>query len=146
MIDVQPLSGFTSGDFSPLPFLEDSVEFLGDGLGLSAQMAASESGGFYALPLALADEMSFGFRHVGEKLQEDVRDESTGQIAVLVGIEERHIQNYNGYLLFLGQQPLLIEYFFVVAAQTVDAFDIEDVALAELFQQRVVSGAIKAFA
>ena len=61
-----------------------------------------------ALGLPLADEGTLRFCHIAEKLQNDIRRQRSGEIALLPRIEQRHIQHHDADApLVCENSPLL---------------------------------------
>ena len=75
------------------------------------------------LRLPLAVELPLRLRHIGQQLEDDVGDQHAGEIPALAGVQQGHIQHYDSHLLFLGQQPPLLQDLVIVPPQTVDALD-----------------------
>ena len=76
-----------------------------------------------SLGLPLAIKFPFRLSYIGKQLKDDIGDQNTGQVPALAGIQQRHIQNHNGHLFLLGQQPPLLQNFVIAASQPVDALD-----------------------
>ena len=75
------------------------------------------------MPLPLADVLPFALGHVGQELENDVRNERPGQVPVIAGVQQGHIQHPDFRLYLLGDMPPLLQNFLIVTPQPVDAFD-----------------------
>lgn len=80
-----------------------------------------------SLCLPLADIGALVFRYKGQHLQHNVAEESTQQILSPPGVQQGHIQHHNINAFFFGEEPPLLQNFCVVAPQTVDALDAEQI-------------------
>ena len=82
-----------------------------------------------ALRLTLMDELPLCLGHIAEQLQNDVGDQGPGEIPVLPGIQQGHIQHDNGRALLLGDDPPLLQNFVVIPTQAVNALDHKGITL-----------------
>ena len=115
------------GYFFAAPCLMHLIKVFRQGSGWSAELHSARFGGGNALGLPLTDAHALILRHKGQHLQNDVREEGSHQIFAPTGIQQRHIQYHNVDPFFLGQNTPLLQNFSVVAPQTVDALDIEQI-------------------
>ncbi len=76
---------------SLLPLLETVIKLLRPFHGRRAEANASFLRSSNTLLLSLADELTFGLRHIGQKLQHNVRNERAREIAARARIQQRHI-------------------------------------------------------
>ena len=67
-----------------------------------------------ALGLPLADEGTLRFCHIAEKLQNDIRRQRSGEIALLPRIEQRHIQHHDADAPLVCENSPLLQNFAVV--------------------------------
>ena len=67
-----------------------------------------------ALGLPLADEDTLRFCHIAEKLQNDIRRQRSGEIALLPRIEQRHIQHHDTHAPLVCENSPLLQNFAVV--------------------------------
>ena len=74
-----------------------------------------------ALRLSLPDELPLCLGHIAEQLQDNVGDQGPGEISVLPGIQQGHIQHHDGCALLLGDDPPLLQNFVVIPTQPVNA-------------------------
>ena len=86
-------------------------------------MYSASLGGSDAFRLALLDVFALCLRHVVQKLKNDVRNQGSGQIASLPGIQQGHIEHHNIYLLLFRKNPPLLQNFIIVSAKPVDALN-----------------------
>lgn len=98
------------------------------------------------LRLPLAYELPLRLRHIGKKLQHDIRDQLPGQVTPLPGIQQGHIQNHDGNALLLRQIAPLIQNLVVISPQPVDALDEQGVARLDFSAQPPVARTIKVLA
>ena len=84
--------------------------------------------------------------HEREYLQHEVGNEGPQQIPVPPCIQQRHVQYKNVHMQFPREQPPLLLYFLIIAAQAIDARDTELVAGPEPCQQVFVTGTAKVLA
>ena len=98
------------------------------------------------LCLTLAVELPLRLRHIAQKLEDDVGDQHACEIPALAGVQQGHIQHHDGHLLFLGQQPPLLQDLVIVPPQPVDALDDKGVPGFQFAYQPPVSGAVKILA
>ena len=81
-----------------------------------------------ALRLSLPDELPLCLGHIAEQLQDNVGDQGPGEISVLPGIQQGHIQHDNGRALLFGNDPPLLQNLIVISAQAVNALDHKGIA------------------
>ncbi len=81
-----------------------------------AELHPAHLGGGNPLVLAAPDVLPLVFRHKREKLQYKIGDQCTEQIAVLAGIEQRHVEHHNIYLKVMGDPAPLFQNLAVVTA------------------------------
>ena len=86
------------------------------------------------------------FRYKGQHLQHNVAEESTQQILSPPGVQQGHIQHHNINAFFFGEEPPLLQNFCVVAPQTVDALDIEQIVFFYFSEQLFILRAVKILA
>ena len=96
--------------------------------------------------LPLPDKFTLCLCHVAEQLQYDVGDQDAGEVAVLPRIQKRHVQDDDRGLFFFRQYSPLFQYFMIIAAQPVDAFDYQDVSPFQFFHQPFVALPLKILA
>ena len=82
-----------------------------------------------ALRLSLPDELPLCLGHIAEQLQDNVGDQGPGEISVLPGIQQGHIQHHDGCALLLGDDPPLLQNFVVIPTQPVNALDHKGITL-----------------
>ena len=82
-----------------------------------------------ALRLTLMDELPLCLGHIAEQLQDNVGDQGPGEISVLPGIQQGHIQHHDGCALLLGDDPPLLQNLIVISAQAVNALDHKGITL-----------------
>lgn len=99
-----------------------------------------------SLCLPLADIGALVFRYKGQHLQHNVAEESTQQILSPPGVQQGHIQHHNINAFFFGEEPPLLQNFCVVAPQTVDALDIEQIVFFYFSEQLFILRAVKILA
>ena len=85
MANLELLTGGTGGKGAGPPLGQHRIELRRRRFGLAAKLDASRFGCGDSFLLPLADELAFCLRHIGEKLQNDVRNQRPGQIPVLSG-------------------------------------------------------------
>ena len=112
----------------------------------AAEFYAAGFRGGDALRLPLSDKLPLVLRHERQDLQHKIGDKRSHQVLPLPGVQQRHIQNADIRLLFLGQHAPLILHLFIIAPQPVDALDHEQIARLQFFDQLFVLRAIKIFA
>lgn len=79
-------------------------------------------------------------------MQNQVGDESTHQILALPAIQQRHINDADVHILLLGQDASLILHLLIIAPQSVDALNVEQVARLQFFHQLFVLGTVEILA
>ena len=79
-------------------------------------------------------------------MQDNIAEEGPHQVLAPAGVQQRHIHHHDVNTLLLGQNPPLFQNLAVVAAQPVDALDIEQVVRLQLFDQLLVLGPLKILA
>ena len=99
-----------------------------------------------ALRLTLADVGTLILRNKGKHLQHNVAEERSHQVFASPGIQQRHIQHHDVDALFLCEHPPLLQNFRVVAAQTVNALDIEQIVFFHFPKQLLILRTVKIFA
>lgn len=118
--DVQKPCAAPGGQSSRRPFRGTGLEFRWDWKRLPAKPDATGLSGGDTLLLPLADKFPFRLRHIGKQLQHNVRDQGPGQIPVLPGIQQGHVQYHDGRLLFFGDKAPLFQHLVIVPSQSVD--------------------------
>ncbi len=78
--------------------------------------------------LSLVNKLTFRLRHITQKLEDDVCNQSSGKISSLSCVQKRHIQYHNGCFFLSGDDAPLLQNFLIVATQPVDALDDKGVA------------------
>lgn len=112
---------------------------------LSAAVHAFALGCHDALGLPLADVVPFGLSDIAEDLQDQIRDECPGEVLFLFpGVEQRHVQDDDIDLLFLGDDLPLLQDLFIIPSQRVDRMQIEDISRSELLHHPQIARARKA--
>ena len=92
------------------------------------------------------DEFTLRLRHIAQKLEHDIRDQRTGQVAAPARVKQRHIQHDDGRsFLFCDDAPLLQD-LFIISPETVDALDDKGVAVFQFSQQPPVAASVKILA
>ena len=99
-----------------------------------------------ALRLPLTDEFTFCLRHIAQKLEHDVRDQRTGQVAAPARVKQRHIQHDDGRALLLCNDVPLLQNLFIVSSETVDALDDKGIAVFQFSQQPPIAVPVKILA
>ena len=106
--DAQPPGGLTGGDLATLPPLRKNSEFLRQSLPLGSKPYTPGLGLCNALRLPLANILPLGLRHLAQQLQHDVRNQGARQVPPLPGVQQGHVQHYDGaFPLFGDKGPLL---------------------------------------
>ena len=126
---AEGLGGGADGEVAGLPGVIDDVEIFWL---LSLWAAEFDAFGFGygdAFGLALVVHALFHFGEVAEDGEEEVADETTGEVMVLgAGVKDGEIQDDDvGAFVFGDEAPVFFD-FFVVAAEAVKLFDEEAVA------------------
>ena len=145
MGDTKPSCSFPRRYFAPYPQFFQAAIFRGLFSGLTPKPDALQLCRRDALGLPLADELPFRLGHIAEKLQDDVRDQRSGQILILPRVQQRHIQHHNGGAFFLGNDAPLFQDFIIIASQAVDALDNKGVAAFYFAYQFLVILPLKVF-
>lgn len=118
----------SAGDLASFPLVIYRSEILRYFHGCPSHMNTPGFCGCDTFGLPLANELTFRLRHIAQKLENDVCDERSCEIPSLPGVQQWHVQHHDGSLLFSGDDAPLLQYFFIVAAQPVDALDDKGVA------------------
>ena len=104
----EPTGSFPGIDFSTGPQSPDRREFFGNDFPGPAKFDAPRLCGGDALCLTLADIFPLCLGHIGEELQNNVRNEGADEVVFPAGIQQGHIQHHNVDLfLFRQKAPLL---------------------------------------
>ena len=90
------------------------------------------------LSLPLPDVGALVLCHKRQYLQHNVTEEGSQQILASPCIQKWHIQNHNVNAFFLCEKAPLLQYFGVIASQTVDALDIEQIVFFHFSQQLLI--------
>ena len=61
-----------------------------------------------ALRLTLMNKLPLRLGHIAEQLQNNVGDQRPGEIPIILGIQQGHIQHDNGRALLFGNDPPLL--------------------------------------
>ena len=138
VVHVAQFGSLTEGDLARPPGPVHRIEVFGQRLGGTAELDAPGFGGRDPLSLALADVFPLVLGHEGQDLQHHIGQERAQQILAAACVQKRHIQHNDIDVLFLGQKAPLDQDLLVVAAQPVDAFDVEQVVLAQTAYQPLV--------
>ena len=93
----------SAGEFASAPRGHDSLVVLAPILELRPKVNASGFGGGNPLGLSLTVELPLRLSHIAQKLEYDISDQHPGKIPALAGIQQGHIQYYDGNLFFFGQ-------------------------------------------
>lgn len=98
------------------------------------------------MALALADPFALALGDEGKNLENQVRDKRSHEVFALSGVKEGHIKDDDIDALFFGEDaPLFLDYF-VIAAEAVDAQDVEKVAFPEPPDHALVAWSLEVFA
>ncbi len=132
-------------DFPGLPPLVGAVVTLRERSGWPAEPDTSRFRRRDALRLPLPDVCPLVLRHEGEHLQDDVAEKGAHQVLAPAGVEQGHVQHHNVHALLLGENPPLFQNFAVVAPETVDALDVEQIVFFHVPHQLLVLGPLEVF-
>ena len=134
---------FAECHFFVPPGLADFVEVFREGSGRTAETDASGFSGGDALSLALADVLALGLGYEGQDLKHQVGDEGAHEVCVTAGVQKRHVDDANVYTqCFRKHAPLLLN-LFLVAPQSVDAEDVEEVTPLQLSEHFLICRSVE---
>jgi len=139
------LGGGGTGDCAGLPTVVRAGIIFRQGSGRAAETNPAGFGGSNPLFLPFTDIFAFTLGDKGKDLKDQVCNKGAHQVLAVAGIQKGHINDADINADFLGQDPPLILNFRVIAAQTVDAEDIEQVALPKPADKAFVLGAVEIF-
>ena len=100
---AQFLSRRSAGEFTPAPRGDDRFVVLAPIFGFPSKVDAFGLGGGNPLGLSLMVELSLCLSHIAQKLEHDISNQHSGEIPALAGIQQGHIQYYDGNLFLFGQ-------------------------------------------
>ena len=89
--DFQFPRRFSSRNAVVFPFLAQLLKPRCSLLGWTPETHAPQSGCFDPLRLPLMDVFSFHLRKIGKNLQDEIRDQGSGQVVFVSCIQQRHI-------------------------------------------------------
>ena len=92
------------------------------------------------------DKFPLCLSHIAQKLEHNVRDQRTGQVPALPGVQQGHIQHDDGRSLGLCDEAPLLQDLLVVPPQPVNALDHQHVPGLEHLDQLLVQRPVKALA
>ena len=111
----------------------------------SAKPHTPQSGSGDTFRLSLFDVGALILSDKGKDLQYDVAEEGSHQVFPSAGVQQGHIQNHDvNSFLFREIAPLILD-FLIIASQTVNAFDIEQIVFFHSAHHAPVSGAVEVF-
>ena len=93
----------SAGEFAPAPRSHDRFVVLTPVLGLPSKVDTFGFGGGNPFGLPLMVELPLRLRYIAQKLEHDISNQHPGEVPALAGIQQGHIQYYNGNLFFFGQ-------------------------------------------
>ena len=128
MRDLQRLRCLSGGDIPVFPASFDLAEPSRPLHGPASEMYALRFGRRDPFRLPLPYELPLRLRNIRQKLQNDVRDQRSGQVAASPRIQQRHVQHDDGDRFFLRQQPPLLQDLLIISAEAVNALDNQRVA------------------
>jgi len=89
------------------------------------------------------DRRALVLRHKGQNLQDNIAQKRPHQILSPTGVQQGHIQHDNIHLLLLGQDAPLLQNLTIIAPQTINALDIEQIVFFQPPQQLPIHGAVE---
>lgn len=112
----------------------------------SAKLYPFDFGCRNAFRLPLPNVGALVFRNKGKHLQNDVAEEGSHQIFAPACVQQRHVQNHNVNAFFLSQASPVYQDLLIIAPQTVNAFDVEQIVFFDFPEQLLVLRSVKVFA
>lgn len=146
MCNAQFLARRPRRQFTALPARLDLLKSRGQFLIGSPEFYATRLSRSDALRLPLVDEFALCLRYIAQKLEHDVRDQRTGQVAAPARVEQRHIQHDDSRTLLLGDDAPLLQNLFIISPKTVDALDDKGIAVFQFSQQPPVAAPVEILA
>lgn len=125
------------------PAVDELVEIIRQDLAGSSEDDTSRFGRTNTLGLTSPYRITFALRDERQNLQGDICDEGSDEIFALAGIEKRHIEDADVDLEVFGKVAPLVLNLLVIAAETIDAFDINKVAFFSLRTSLLYAGRLK---
>ena len=138
-------TGFSCRHFSSLPLFVAMLVLVRAFFGLWSKANALLLCSGNALRLSLSNKISFRLRHIREQLKNNISDQRSGQIPSLSGIQQRHVQHYDGCLFFFGDNPPLLNDLLIIASEPVNTLDYQNIIAFQLSDQFSVLWAIEVF-
>jgi hypothetical protein len=109
----------------------------------TAHVDTSGPSGSDALGLALFDVVSFRVGDEGEDLQDEVGDEGPHQVFVYPRVEQGHIGHGDVNAALFGEDAPLVLDVLVISTETVNAGEVQNIALFQFFHQFLVRRALE---
>lgn len=134
------------GNFAVFPARISLREIMWKRLRRTAELYPPSFGGLNAFFLPLANIGSFILCYKRQNLKYDVAEKRTNEIFSSASVKKRHIDDHDIYPLFLCENAPLFLDFLIIAAETVDALDHEEISGTEFSDEFFVLRPVKIFA
>jgi len=128
------------------PAVDELIEVIRHDLAGPSENHTSRFGRTNTLGLTSPYRIAFALRDERQYLKCDIRDKGYDEVFTLACIEERHIEDADVNLEVFGEVAPLVLNLLVVTAETINAFDINKVALLQPANKPLVRGTFEILA